>query len=907
MASFTDTQMPRFNPYIQQQPVEAMAKVGMQKQQAYEEGVQKIQTQIDNIAGLDVVRDVDKAYLQSKMNQLGNSLRTVASGDFSNFQLVNSVGGMTKQVIRDKGVQNAVNSTAKMRKEQEFMEEERKKGELNPANEYVFNKQLGSWIENNDVHQGFNAKYDKFFDVDKFMRETFAAEKPSGFTVDQIFKTDGAGNPIYNPNTGSYELSTTMSRLKKEGLFPEKVQQTLDHVFNDPRVSKQLQINGQYQYRGSTPEDLASRLVSVKESQVNVIDQNIMDKTMKKSMLKDGVEKVKLQKEIDDLIDTKNNTVQNYNSLITNIGDNADAVRGMLYKAEEKNKYKDMYSYVTEERTMHANPAWDANFKMQQEANNMARHKDQMTMEKLKMNQTKELAMLKMDADFRVAQLKTEAAAKTAASAMVTGPIDTPEGLISAFEEKGDAAWTAYTKTSDKLFLESGVVSPALLKINQDKFPKLSKEEVLKVTINAMARKEGKTPEAFRADTYNKALKNLTQNATKLKPEMQALATSVLNSRRVFDDYLSVKKEVEAKTPLASIANLKPMDLTVHSGILDKEGRKITLSREDQMNLAYIYNDMGSWFNSDEEVEMAKTAQAKLASKGFTPYMINSLRYKIKYPEANTLKAFSNEWKSFQAFEKGIGESASREQLQRRADLIKDKSTFNPSVSKSIDTGEKIDKAYRHNLHTYIGRYGTTGNESVGFQGNGEAMSEIALNANKGSVELRANKSDATGEITNTALFYNTKGALVGQMQVSPEEASSMGFDADVKFSSPQKRYVENKIAATGNNSTAYGDVTNMDTYDYADVAFNKNNFPNLAGMKGVDVKANIKATEFINEDGSTSTLYYNYLYINDGVNPRFIKQLDSPVSRVGDAVNGLQNINPQLINQLISEQKKSR
>ncbi len=65
MASFTDI-LPQFNPYIQQLPVDAMVQVGMEKQRRYDEGVQKIQTQIDNIAGMDVIRDVDKAYLQSK-------------------------------------------------------------------------------------------------------------------------------------------------------------------------------------------------------------------------------------------------------------------------------------------------------------------------------------------------------------------------------------------------------------------------------------------------------------------------------------------------------------------------------------------------------------------------------------------------------------------------------------------------------------------------------------------------------------------------------------------------------------------------------------------------------------------------------------------------------------------------
>ncbi|MEX5523408.1 hypothetical protein, partial [Bacillus cereus] len=83
---------------------------------------------IDNVAGLDVIRDVDKGYLQSKLNELGNNLKTVAAGDFSNFQLVNSTAGMANNIAKDATVQNAVMSTAKYRKESAFMESQRKEG-----------------------------------------------------------------------------------------------------------------------------------------------------------------------------------------------------------------------------------------------------------------------------------------------------------------------------------------------------------------------------------------------------------------------------------------------------------------------------------------------------------------------------------------------------------------------------------------------------------------------------------------------------------------------------------------------------------------------------------------------------------------------------------------------------------
>ena len=109
MASFTD-QILGFNPYVQQLPLEVMAKVGMYKQAKYEDNVQQIQGEIDKIAGLDILQPADKSYLQSKLNELGGRLKTVAGGDFSNFQLVNSVGGMATQIGKDSNVQNAVDA-----------------------------------------------------------------------------------------------------------------------------------------------------------------------------------------------------------------------------------------------------------------------------------------------------------------------------------------------------------------------------------------------------------------------------------------------------------------------------------------------------------------------------------------------------------------------------------------------------------------------------------------------------------------------------------------------------------------------------------------------------------------------------------------------------------------------------
>ena len=123
------------------------------------EGVQKIQESIDNIAGLDVVRDVDKQYSQSKLNQLGGQLSMVAGGDFSNFQLVNSVNGMTNQIAKDPNVLNAVASASRYRKALEDKQKLIQEGKGSASNDWLFDNQANEWLNSDDLNTQFNATY----------------------------------------------------------------------------------------------------------------------------------------------------------------------------------------------------------------------------------------------------------------------------------------------------------------------------------------------------------------------------------------------------------------------------------------------------------------------------------------------------------------------------------------------------------------------------------------------------------------------------------------------------------------------------------------------------------------------------------------------------------------------------
>jgi hypothetical protein len=275
MASFLD-QIPQFTPYIEQLPVDMMVKVGMQKQAQYEQGVQKIQSAIDNVAGLDIYKNEHKNYLQSKLNQLGGNLTGLAAGDFSNFQLVNSVAGMTNQIIKDPVIQTAVNSTARLRKEQANMEVDKKAGKSSAENEWWFNKGINEWLSDQDINAGYTGGYVKYTDVGKKLRDVADKIHELDNSIENPYRRDNAGNTLYykkDPKTGATTVSTdpnsggvpqiddAILAIRVKGKPAEKILATFYDSL-DENDKRQLMITSNYHYRDSTADTFKRDIVN---------------------------------------------------------------------------------------------------------------------------------------------------------------------------------------------------------------------------------------------------------------------------------------------------------------------------------------------------------------------------------------------------------------------------------------------------------------------------------------------------------------------------------------------------------------------------------------------------------------------------------------------------------------------
>jgi len=277
MASFAD-QISQFNPYVQQLPIEAMAQVGMYKQQKYDEGVQKIQSYINNVAGLEVLRDVDKQYLQSKLNELGNKLKIVAAGDFSNYQLVNSVGGMATQIVKDPIVKAAVKSTADDKKNLEQIDNDRKTGKLAPENEYFYGlqrrKYLQSGLTNDDGSPiNFSGYYTPFRDVYSKLRGIAKDVGVDEAIVQNLFNPDGSVNKVM--------IETTVKGKDVDKIYDAFVNGL------DEGDYQQLMMTGAYKYRGSSPSEILSTLEASNNQYITTVQAKKADLETRMVDLKD--------------------------------------------------------------------------------------------------------------------------------------------------------------------------------------------------------------------------------------------------------------------------------------------------------------------------------------------------------------------------------------------------------------------------------------------------------------------------------------------------------------------------------------------------------------------------------------------------------------------------------------------
>lgn len=367
MANWTDDiqALTSFTPYVQQQPIEAMVSVGTTKQQQYNEGIQKLQSYIDNIAGLDVVRDVDKRYLQSKLNQLGDKLKLVAGGDFSNFQLVNSTAGMINQIAKDNNIINAVSNTQKYKEQLNLLNSAKKEGKSAIQNEWDFQTNANKWLLSEDLNESFNASYTPYIDVDKKFIEVLKNLHPDLLEQDIPYERNADGTLNYE------KTAAAMQRISKESVSAAKIEGALRASLS-PEEINQLGINGRFQFRGADADQLIQYHSASTVSQIEKNNKIIAEL--------EGV--IKLSSSDPSMVNNARKSIDEYkaynaqlqsrlNEDILSIRNNPEAAKEYIYKNEAIRQFAVNHSWETNKTNLLTNPVleaehWERNYALNQ-------------------------------------------------------------------------------------------------------------------------------------------------------------------------------------------------------------------------------------------------------------------------------------------------------------------------------------------------------------------------------------------------------------------------------------------------------------------------------------------------------------------------------------------------------------
>lgn len=379
MASYTD-HLPQFNEYVSQQPVEAMVKVGMMKQQQYDTNVQKISQSMSNIQGLNIGRDRDKNYLEKKISQLKNNLRTYAAGDFSSNQLTSSMTGMINGLAGDTVIQNSVKATQNAQKAMADQAKYTAAGKGSASRDWLLQEDLQKWYADEKDGASFNAIYKPYSDYMKKAIEVFKSVGEDSTTEDQPYGV--LGRPITSDDFSFDEnnklvLNDAMVKKVFKGKSKEKLQQALMHAFT-PDDWEQLQVDGRYHYSGMSDERFSQGLSEKRDGILNDLNTDKTALMNKIAKVSDINNKADLQKQLELVNSQITVTEKKFGDMLTSIqAGNAESVKAQLHTTEFLHGISNAFSTTSLSRTYVTNPLAEMAFKRSD-----AETKNRMTWEK---------------------------------------------------------------------------------------------------------------------------------------------------------------------------------------------------------------------------------------------------------------------------------------------------------------------------------------------------------------------------------------------------------------------------------------------------------------------------------------------------------------------------------------------
>lgn len=321
MASFVDDPksiLSTFTPYVDDLQTDVLTRVELEKQRQYDLGFQQVQGQFTSIAGLPIAKKETQQYVQQKLSQLKQSLSSSITGDFSDGRLLNQIGGYTSRIEKDPIVQNGVQSTVRAQKAFQEMEAAKKEGKWSPANETDFTDTYGAWMNDGRADTVLEKEYTPFKDVRKKVLDIV---KEVGEDV------NSSEFPFIIGQNGKVTFNDVMTSKKVSGKSRQKILEALNAGLDEGDIN-QLAIEGRYNYRGMSPEQLATVHRTNTESNLELLKNKRSALQLKLASTPNDKD---LQDQVADIDEQQQGIVKQYNKELEFLQQNPDGFKANLY------------------------------------------------------------------------------------------------------------------------------------------------------------------------------------------------------------------------------------------------------------------------------------------------------------------------------------------------------------------------------------------------------------------------------------------------------------------------------------------------------------------------------------------------------------------------------------------------
>jgi hypothetical protein len=319
--------------YISPLPADELIRVGTIKQQLYNEGVAKVQNQIDTLDqyGLSILKEEDKRYFSQEMDKFMKAINEgAAKTDFTNINSLKNLLSVGRPLEADPLIMNALQSTQEIQRRQQTLvsldPEDR-----DPANDYYFMQDVEDYLKDGKVGSKLgNREYIPYVDPTEYMSDTL--ENVKADITSDIVKNNGY-----------------LNKIEVEELTNEKLKQWMET--NLPtKIRQQIQLDAMYTTKDIDRNQMVKHYVDTRTMQYNQTMEMIQKYEANKKYLDDQ-----------DIKDYKR--LQRTAAVLKNNLENLPNSPETAYNAWVNDHYNsyltgqaDLYAYRKEKKSIEADP-----------------------------------------------------------------------------------------------------------------------------------------------------------------------------------------------------------------------------------------------------------------------------------------------------------------------------------------------------------------------------------------------------------------------------------------------------------------------------------------------------------------------------------------------------------------------